>query len=131
MSRFLMPRLAAMNRYVPGEQPQDKQYIKLNTNESPYPPPPCVLQAVDREQMADLRLYSDPTCRALRRKLAAHYGVEEETVFIGNGSDEILNFAFMAYGQNGVIFPDITYGFYRVFADLYGQEAQIVPLLAD
>ncbi len=131
MSRFLSSGLSALAAYVPGEQPQDRRCIKLNTNESPYPPPPCVIDAVDRAQMADLRLYSDPTCRMLREKLAARYGVKENQVFASNGSDEILNFAFMAYGEQGAVFPDITYGFYKVFADLYGINVKIAPLLDD
>ncbi len=131
MSRFLSSRLAAMESYVPGEQPQDRRYIKLNTNESPYPPPPGVLNAVGQAQMAALRLYSDPTCRMLREKLAQRYEVGTKNVFLANGSDEILNFAFMAYGERGAVFPDITYGFYKVFADLYGLTAEIVPLLPD
>lgn len=131
MSRFLSEKLSALEAYVPGEQPKLKRYIKLNTNESPYPPPKCVADAVGRQEIEDLRLYSDPECTALKAKLADLYGVKEKNVFLSNGSDEILNFAFMAYGENGAVFPDITYGFYSVFADLYGVNAEIVPLNDD
>ena len=131
MSRFLNERLSGLDEYVPGEQPQDKKYIKLNTNESPYPPPQEVIDAVTRREIEDLRLYSDPECRALRRKMAEVCGVEPGNVFLSNGSDETLNFAFMAYGACGAAFPDITYGFYGVFADLYGIKTDIIRLKND
>lgn len=131
MSRFLNSRLQSLAAYVPGEQPRDKTYIKLNTNESPYPPPEGVIQAVGRTEMEDLRLYSDPACTNLRQALAESYRIPVENVFLANGSDEILNFAFMAYGSKGVAYPDITYGFYSVFADLYGLSAEVIPLRSD
>ncbi len=131
MSRFANPRLNAMDAYTPGEQPRDKQYIKLNTNESPFPPSDGVLAAVNEASVRDLRLYCDPTCLALRGKLAECYGVDTPNVFVANGSDDILNFAFMAYGQRGAVFADITYGFYRVFAQLHGVDAEIIPLKED
>ncbi len=131
MSRFLKESLNNIEAYVPGEQPRDKKYIKLNTNESPYPAPKNVVNAIGKDEIEDLRLYSDPTCKELKKKLADNYGVNAENVFLSNGSDEILNFAFMAYGENGVIFPDITYGFYSVFAELYGIDAERIPLRND
>ena len=131
MSRFLSEKLSALEAYVPGEQPRDKRYIKLNTNESPYPPPTNVVDAVGKAEIEDLRLYSDPECTALKSALAEQYGVNTKNIFISNGSDEILNFAFMAYGDKGAVFPDITYGFYSVFADLYGINAEVVPLKED
>ena len=131
MSRFLSQKLQGLEAYVPGEQPRDKRYIKLNTNESPYPPPADVANAVGKAEIEDLRLYSDPECTALKSAVAKQYGVNTENVFISNGSDEVLNFAFMAYGDKGAIFPDITYGFYSVFADLYGIKPQIIPLRDD
>ena len=131
MSRFLSQKLAGLEAYVPGEQPRDKRYIKLNTNESPYPPPADVVKAVGKAEIEDLRLYSDPECTVLKAALAEQYGVNSENVFISNGSDEVLNFAFMAYGDKGAVFPDITYGFYSVFADLYGINAEVVPLKED
>lgn len=131
MSRFLSRKLAGLEAYVPGEQPKDKRYIKLNTNESPYPPPKNVVEAIGKAEIEDLRLYSDPECTALKSGIAEQYGVDTENIFISNGSDEILNFAFMAYGDKGAVFPDITYGFYSVFADLYGINAEVVPLKED
>lgn len=133
MSRFISERYASLVPYVPGEQPQDRKYIKLNTNESPYPPAPAVIEAVGREEMADLRLYSDPECKVLRSKLASLYGLKPENVYLSNGSDDILSFAFMAYGADGrdVVFPAISYGFYQVFADLYGSRARKIPLKED
>ena len=130
MSRFLSSSLAALAPYTPGEQPQDRRYIKLNTNESPYPPAPGVLDALNRQEAADLRLYSDPEAKALKAALAAQYGLEPQNVYVGNGSDEALNFAFMAYATDGrgVAFADITYGFYPVFADLYRISPRIIPL---
>ena len=128
MSRFLNERYRAMKAYTPGEQPRDMQYIKLNTNESPYPPAPSVAAAMNGEQVALLRLYSDPTAKGLKEKLAGLYGVKPENVFVSNGSDEVLNFAFMAFGGRGVAFPDISYGFYSVFAELHGIPAEIIPL---
>ena len=131
MSKFLNERLQKIEAYTPGEQPQDKKYVKLNTNESPFPPSDGVVRAIDEKEVKDLRLYCDPECKKLRTSLAEFYGVKNENVFLSNGSDDILNFAFMAYGQNGAAFADITYGFYSVFAELYGIEADIVPLNDD
>ena len=137
MSKFMNPALSGLETYTPGEQPQDMKYIKLNTNESPYPPSPQVLAAVNPQEAADLRLYSDPENRALKQSLAARYGVEPENVFLSNGSDDILNFAFLAFagGEAGTgrkaWFPDITYGFYPVFTDLHHLEAVQIPLKDD
>ena len=131
MSRFLRDSLQALDAYTPGEQPQDQQYIKLNTNESPYPPAPSVVQAMDAQQVELLRLYSDPTAKGLKEKLAALYAVASEQVFVSNGSDEVLNFAFLAFGSDGVAFPEISYGFYQVFGDLYGLEQERIPLQPD
>ena len=114
MSRFLQERFQTMEAYTPGEQPRDMEYIKLNTNESPYPPAPSVRALLDGEQAALLRLYSDPTCACLRLKLAALYGLAPENISLGNGSDELLNFAFLAFGGGGVAYPDISYAFYPV-----------------
>ena len=131
MSRFLNQQYRAMEAYTPGEQPRDMQYIKLNTNESPYPPAPSVVAAMNGEQVELLRLYSDPTAKNLKEKLAGLYGVEPENVFVSNGSDEVLNFAFMAFGGRGAAFPDISYGFYEVYAELYGIDAEKIPLEED
>ena len=124
-------KYATLEEYVPGEQPTDMKYIKLNTNESPFKPSPLVYEALNRCEIDKLPLYPDPECGSLTKKLADYYGFDEENIFIGNGSDEVLNFAFMAFCQNGVAFADITYGFYKVFADLHGRETQIIPLKDD
>ncbi len=128
MSRFLKERYQALEAYTPGEQPRDMEYIKLNTNESPYPPAPAVVAAMNSGEIERLRLYSDPTAKGLKEALAELYALSAEQIFLSNGSDDILNFAFMAYGQKGAIFPDITYGFYPVFAQLHGVEYQEIPL---
>ena len=131
MSRYLNSRFQAMDAYTPGEQPRDMVYIKLNTNEFPYPPAPDVIAAVDANVISDLRLYSDPTAKDLKESLAKYYGVGAENVFVSNGSDESLNFAFACFFEDGVAFADLTYGFYSVFADLYGIDAKIIPLDSD
>lgn len=131
MSRFLNQQFQSLESYTPGEQPRDMQYIKLNTNESPYPPAPAVVAAMTGEQVELLRLYSDPTAKGLKESLAKLYGVETENVFVSNGSDEVLNFAFMAFGGKGVVFPDISYGFYQVYADLYALDYERIPLKED
>ena len=133
MSTFFSAQLKNLAPYTPGEQPQDQQYVKLNTNESPYPPSAGVIAALNDKEAADLRLYSDPECKELKKALAGYYGVEPENIYVGNGSDEALNFAFLSYATDGrgVAFADITYGFYPVFADLYHIPVQIVPLKSD
>ena len=131
MSTFLNPNIEAMTAYVPGEQPRDKAYIKLNTNENPYPPAPSVVAAMNAGEVEDLRLYSDPTAKVLKEKLAKLYGLKPENVYVGNGSDEVLYFLFRAYGQRGAAFPDISYGFYSVFAEICGIPATVIPLESD
>ena len=131
MSRFLNEPYQALAAYVPGEQPRDMEYIKLNTNENPYPPAPEVVAAMTATEVELLRLYSDPTCKGLKDKLAGLYGVDSENVFVCNGSDEALNFAFMCFGGKGMVFPDISYGFYTVFGDLYGGNYRQIPLKED
>jgi histidinol-phosphate aminotransferase len=115
---------------VPGEQPKDKTYIKLNTNENPYPPSPKVTDAIKGAANADLRLYPDPTCDVLVQAAANYYGLPAEQVFVGNGSDEILAFAFAAFFDPAkkLLFPDITYSFYKVYAKLYGLQTELIPL---
>ncbi len=132
MSRFANRRLQTLTPYVPGEQPRDRRYIKLNTNESPYPPTAAVAKAA-AEAAAGLQLYCDPECTALTAKLAEVLGVAPTQVLCGNGSDESLNFAFMAFcdASTPAVFADITYGFYSVFAELHGVGADIVPLRED
>ncbi len=128
MSKFLNTRFSGVAEYVPGEQPQDKVYIKLNTNESPFPPSKAVCEAIDAAAVEGLRLYPDPDCKALTKALADRYDVDTDMVFITNGSDDILNFSFMGFCDNGAVFPDITYGFYEVYANLYGVPYETKPL---
>ena len=130
MSRFFS--LSQLQPYTPGEQPRNRDYIKLNTNENPYPPAPAVQNLLDASAVADLRLYSDPTCRELKRKLADLYGLTPDEIFVANGSDDILNFVFWGFpGEAGAVFPDITYGFYKVFAGLHRVPYREIPLQAD
>ncbi len=133
MSKFLIKRLKKLEAYVPGEQPRDKKYIKLNTNESPYPPSEHTVNSINRCEVENLKLYSDPTCKVLKEKIAEKFDVLPENVYVGNGSDECLNFFFMSFCDNDkkVVFPDITYGFYNVFAQLYGIDYKEIPLTAD
>lgn len=132
MSRFLKQCYQALEAYVPGEQPRDMEYVKLNTNESPYPPAPQVVEGLCTEDVELLRLYSDPTGKCLKEKLAMLYGVKSENIFLANGSDDILNFAFMAFADDrGAVFPDISYGFYPVFAQLHGIDYIQIPLMED
>ena len=132
MSRFFSKRHDALTPYTPGEQPRDMQYVKLNTNESPFPPSPAVAAAVARE-CGSLQLYSDPENIALRQKLAQIYGVQPQQVLVANGSDDILNFAFQAFADEDapLAFPDITYGFYPVFARLHHIPYTRIPLRED
>ena len=132
MSRFSSERLAALDPYVPGEQPRDMKYVKLNTNESPFPPAPAVLQAVAAEA-GKLNLYCDPDCTRLRAAAAALYGLAPENILPVNGSDEALYFAFTAFcgSARPMAFADITYGFYPVFAAVTCTPAHILPLRED
>ena len=132
MSKFFSPKYSALTPYVPGEQPKDMQYIKLNTNESPFPPTETVTRAVASES-GRLQLYSDPECVELRAKFASVYGVEPDQVIMTNGSDEVLNFAFMAFADEAhpLAFADITYGFYPVFAELNHIPYTEIPLKDD
>ena len=130
MSRFMSERFANLEAYVPGEQPQDMRYVKLNTNESPFPPSPEVLAALNKSEAERLNLYPDPEGKILREKLAALYGVKPENIFLANGSDELLNFIFMTFcDQNRpVAYPAVSYGFYPVYASLYGLPYTEIPL---
>lgn len=129
MSRFFSSKFDQLTPYTPGEQPRDMQYIKLNTNESPFPPEQSIIDAMARAA-ARANLYNDPECTQLREKAAALYGVGKDNVTCTNGSDEILYLAFNAFFDE-VAFPDITYGFYKVYADVLGIKADIKPLNDD
>lgn len=133
MSKYWSKTLKGLKPYVPGEQPRDKKYIKLNTNENPYPPSPSVLEAIKTAADEGLRLYPDPACDELRLALAQYYGLNKEQVFVGNGSDEILAFAFMAFFDPGkaIVFPDVTYSFYPVYAKLFNIDYELAHLNDD
>jgi histidinol-phosphate aminotransferase len=129
MSRFWSPIVHSLSPYVPGEQPKQDGIVKLNTNENPYPPSPRVLAAITAT--ADrLRLYPDPRASRLCERIAAHYGVAAEEVFVGNGSDEVLAHTFQALLNHDapLLFPDITYSFFPVYCRLYGVSYEEVPL---
>ena len=132
MSRFFSSKYKNLTPYTPGEQPKDTKYIKLNTNESPYPPSEKAINyASDAAKL--LNLYPDPTCLSLHEAFAKTVGVETDMVLATNGSDEILNFAFMAFCDEtcGAVFPNITYGFYSVFAELNHIPYEEIPLKDD
>lgn len=132
MSRFFSQKYSALTPYTPGEQPKNRDYIKLNTNESPFPPSPKA-QAYAKREAENLELYSDPECTALVKQAAKSLGVSEKQVIFTNGSDDVLNFAFMAFcdADHPAVFPDITYGFYPVFAKLNGVSYTEIPLRED
>ena len=133
MSRWISQEAERLAPYTPGEQPQDQQYIKLNTNESPFPPSPRVLKAINRAEILKLNLYSDPACAALTEAIARRYELKPENVLAGNGSDEVLAFAFRAFCGAGkpVAYADITYGFYKSQAALFGLDVKVIPLRED
>ncbi len=132
MSRFFSDKFSKLAPYTPGEQPKDTQYVKLNTNESPFPPPKSVVEAA-RAEAEKAQLYSDPECFVLVEKAAEVFGVKKSQLLFTNGSDEILNFAFMAFCDKSTpaVFADITYGFYKVFAELHGVAHKQIPLKED
>jgi histidinol-phosphate aminotransferase len=140
--RLWSRRVSSLTPYVPGEQPRDRTFIKLNTNENPYPPAPGVLETLRTFPTERLKLYPDPTGHQLRSAIADYYGVTIEQVFVGNGSDEVLAMAFQAFfnhhidpdqarREEQIVFPDITYSFYPVYAQLYSIPYRTVPLNAD
>ncbi len=124
-SRYWNQHTRALVPYVPGEQPRERSFIKLNTNENPYPPSPTVEEVLRGTDPATLGLYPDPTCRVVRQAIAAEYGLSIDSVFMGNGSDEVLAIAYQAFFENSsaggeaILFPDVTYSFYPVYARMY------------
>ena len=132
MGKFFSGKFSSLVPYVPGEQPKERKYIKLNTNESPYAPPASVVEAAAREA-ACAQLYSDPENSRLITMAAKIWGVKPSQVIATNGSDEVLNFAFMAFCDKAhpIVFPDITYGFYKVFAQLHSIPYETIPLKED
>lgn len=132
MSRFFSERYSSLVPYVPGEQPKITNLIKLNTNESPFPPSEkAIKNAAEAAKL--LNLYSDPESADLSQIMADYFGVEKSNVLMTNGSDEILNFAFMAFcdDNNPAVFADITYGFYSVFAEINNLPYREIPLKDD
>lgn len=130
MSKFWNETVNKIEPYVPGEQPRDKKYVKLNTNENPYPPSKKVLEAVKNSANEDLRLYPDPLCTELNETIANFYGLDKDNIFLGNGSDEVLAFSFMTFFSKNktILFPDISYSFYPVYAEFFGLNYKMVPL---
>jgi len=133
MSKYWSKLAARLEPYVPGEQLKDKKYIKLNTNENPYPPSPRVIEAIKAAADSRLKLYPDPLAADLKETLAEYYGVKSSQVFTGNGSDEVLAFCFMAFfnSDEEALFPDITYSFYPVYANIFNTKYREVPLNDD
>ncbi|SFM07739.1 histidinol-phosphate transaminase [Variovorax sp. OV329] len=127
LEEFWSPRVRALEPYVPGEQPRIAGLVKLNTNENPYPPSPMVLDAIQHAAGDKLALYPDPESLQLREAVAARHGLQVDQVFAGNGSDEVLAHAFFAFFQRAepLLFPDVTYTFYRVYVQLYGIDAEL------
>jgi histidinol-phosphate aminotransferase len=130
MSKYWSDFVGGLSPYVPGEQPRIANLVKLNTNENPYPPSPRALAAIAAEVSGQLRRYPDPTSADLTRAAARFYGVPESHVFAGNGSDEVLAHAFNAFFRRPgeVLFPDVSYSFYPVYAQLYGLTARQIPV---
>ena len=127
---FLNQKYQDLTPYTPGEQVNEGEFIKLNTNESPYPPAPSVESAV-AEVSQSLNRYSDITVEAVAKPLAQHLGVKQEQLFLGNGSDEVLSYIFQGFTEEGIAFPDVTYGFYQVYSALYKVDSTVVPLNND
>jgi histidinol-phosphate aminotransferase len=133
MSQYWSPLVKQLDPYVPGEQPKDQRYIKLNTNECPYPPSPKALEAIQAELGANLRLYPDPNGDVLKDAIADYYGLERAEIFVGNGSDEVLAHVFRGLFKpdQALLFPDISYSFYPVYANLYQLPVELIPLAPD
>ena len=132
MSKFLVDKYQTIEPYTPGEQPKKGSLIKLNTNESPFAPSPKAVEAI-AQASKDLNLYSDPEAKKLVDAIAEYYGVSPKNVIATNGSDETLAFCFQAFCDESTpaAYPDITYGFYKVFAKLYSIDSQVKPLKSD
>ena len=130
MSNLWSQLVRELEPYVPGEQPRDREFVKLNTNENPYPPSPEVAKQIQAFATDSLRRYPDPNSQALKDCLAITFALQNDQVFVGNGSDEVLAFAFMAFFKQSksLLFPDITYSFYTVYCDLFEISYQQIPL---
>jgi histidinol-phosphate aminotransferase len=132
-SPFWSTGIDKLKAYVPGEQPQTEGWVKLNTNECPYPPSPLALAAIHEATSDKLRLYPDPNGNALKGVIARQFGLSPAHVFLGNGSDEVLGHAFLGLLKHElpILYPDISYSFYPVWCGLYGIASKQVPLTAD
>lgn len=133
MSRFLCKKYKELEPYVPGEQPKDREYIKLNANETSMLPSPRVYEVLRSSRMKRLGFYADPDATEFREAVAERYKVTKEEVFAGNGSDEVLGMIFLAFFDESskIAYPDISYGFYKVFAKSFGIDGKTIPLKAD
>jgi histidinol-phosphate aminotransferase len=130
MSRYWSEKVRQLDPYVPGEQPKINKLIKLNTNENPYGPSPRAIQAMEEQAAASLRLYPDPNSEVLKEAIAEYYHLDDNMVFVGNGSDEVLAHTFQALLQQNdpLLCPDISYSFYPVYCGLYDVECVQIPL---
>jgi len=133
MSQYWSQVIRELEPYVPGEQPKNQRYIKLNTNENPYPPSPRVIEAIKAATDASLRRYPDPNCDDLKQAMADYHEIGREQVFVGNGSDEVLALAFISFfkQQAPILFPDITYSFYIVYCRFFEIAYECLPLTDD
>ncbi len=133
MSQFWSQIIRELEPYVPGEQPKSQRYIKLNTNENPYPPSPRVIAAIKAATNSSLRRYPDPNCDDLKQALADYHDLDRDQVFVGNGSDEVLALAFISFfkQQEPILFPDITYSFYIVYCKFFDIACERLPLADD
>jgi len=133
MSKFWSEATKTLQPYVPGEQPKMGNIIKLNTNENPYPPSPKVLEALDHFPKQKLRLYPDPEGTVLKQALSTHFELPLDHVFVGNGSDEVLAHAFMAFFRHNkpLLMPSMTYSFYDVYCNLYNITPEHIALTDD
>jgi len=133
IDRYWSDLIKNLEAYAPGEQPQDQEYIKLNTNENPYPPSPKALNAIKEQASQSLRRYPDPDSMSAKRSIADYFNLSESEVFIGNGSDEVLAFSFIAFFKQAypILFPEITYSFYPVYSSLFEIAFKQVPLSAN
>lgn len=130
MSKYWSEITKKIKPYVPGEQPKDRKYIKLNTNENPYPPSKKVVKAIKEAAEGKLQLYPDPNCDNLKEVVAKYYGLNVDEIFVGNGSDEVLAFSFMAFfnPDKEILFLDITYSFYEVYVNLFNLKHKLIEL---
>jgi histidinol-phosphate aminotransferase len=131
MSKFWTNAVNNLEPYVPGEQPQDQQYIKLNTNENPYSPSPKALAVIAQQATESLRLYPDPSAKVLTQTIADYYALNADNIFVGNGSDEVLALAFYCFfeKEQPLYYPDLSYSFYPVYCDFYALQRR--PLAVD